>query len=114
MKHHPKIVRMHATIKKKESRILKENKQTQRYIAWKLGMSFGTIAERKTNCRKICEKHLAAEKGKFVITLDKKYNEYKEGLLSKNQRVCMENRNKEFDPGVIPRSEEPHWKSFIE
>ncbi len=28
------------------------------------------IAERKTNCRKLYEKHLAVEKWKIVITLD--------------------------------------------
>ncbi|GFV96413.1 hypothetical protein TNCV_2869901 [Trichonephila clavipes] len=42
MKLHPKTVQTHATIKKVKSLILKENPPTKRFIALKLGMSFGT------------------------------------------------------------------------
>ncbi|GFW21540.1 hypothetical protein TNCV_1533631 [Trichonephila clavipes] len=93
----PETVRMQATIKKVKPLILKENSLTQRFIASKPRMSFGTvskiidkdlklkkvfkpkvhlllpqhIAERKTNCRKLHEKHLVAEKWKFMVTFDK-------------------------------------------
>ena len=85
----PKTVRTQVNIKKVKSLILKENPSTQRSIASKLGMSSGAVskiihrdlklekmfkpnvhllspknvAERKTNCRKLYEKHLAAESG---------------------------------------------------
>ncbi|GFW54357.1 hypothetical protein TNCV_3703171 [Trichonephila clavipes] len=87
-KPHPKTVRTQATIKKVKSLILKENTQTQKFITSELGIPSGTVSkiihndfklkklfnskvdlllqqhigERKTNCRKLYEKHLAAEK----------------------------------------------------
>ncbi|GFX20016.1 hypothetical protein TNCV_1435761 [Trichonephila clavipes] len=83
---HPMTVRKQATVKKVKSLILKENPLIQKLIAANLGTSSGTvneiirkdlklkkmfkpqvhlllpkyIAERKTNCRKSCEKHLSA------------------------------------------------------
>ncbi|GFS47152.1 hypothetical protein TNCV_2053281 [Trichonephila clavipes] len=94
----PKIVRMQT--RKMESLILKENFLTHRFIASKLEMSSGTvskmihkdlklkkmlklkvhlllpiqIAERKTNYRKLYEKHVAAEKTKCVVKLDETWN----------------------------------------
>ena len=73
-----------------KSLTLKENPRTQKFIASKLGMSSGTVSkiiyqdlklekmfkpkvhlllkihikERKTNCKKLHEKHLVAEKWK--------------------------------------------------
>ncbi|GFW60704.1 hypothetical protein TNCV_570501 [Trichonephila clavipes] len=93
---HSKTVRKLATIKKAKSPILNEHPLTQRFIASKLGISSGTviknshkdsklkqmfkpkvrlfflnqIAERKANSRKLCKKLLAAEKSKFMVTLD--------------------------------------------
>ncbi|GFV45801.1 uncharacterized protein TNCV_2321611 [Trichonephila clavipes] len=90
------IVRTQATMKKEKYLILKENPPTQRFIASNLGMYSGTVseilhkdlklkkrlklkvrlflpkhvAERKTNVRKLCAKHLDDEKWKFGVTLD--------------------------------------------
>ncbi|GFU93100.1 hypothetical protein TNCV_152881 [Trichonephila clavipes] len=48
MKPHPKTVRTQATVKKVKSLILKEHSPTQRFIASKQEIPFGTRASRKT------------------------------------------------------------------
>ncbi|GFY18179.1 hypothetical protein TNCV_2045851 [Trichonephila clavipes] len=42
---HPKTILTQATNKKVKSFILKENSTSERFIAWKLGMSSGTVSK---------------------------------------------------------------------
>jgi hypothetical protein len=93
---YPRKVVTKGLISKVKAQVLKENPPTQRSLASALGTSSRTInkiinkdlglkktkkynvhrllprhiAERRTNCRKLYEKHLSGEKWKFVVTLD--------------------------------------------
>jgi hypothetical protein len=95
-KKHPAPKRTPAVVKKVRSLVLQENPPTQKAIASRVHVSKSTvnriisqdlklelrhkakvhvlrprhIAERRTNCRRLYERHLAADKWKFVVTLD--------------------------------------------
>lgn len=86
-----KPVQIQVNIKKLKSLILRENPPTLRSITSKLRMS--SVSKRKTNCKKLCETHLASEKWKCDITLDEASdcNNLKKNSIAQLTRVTVRN-----------------------
>ena len=95
-KKQPRTVWTKQLIRKNDAMTNRKHPPTQRAMATSLGVSVGTVntviredlgasvrkkhrihalkpahkADRKTNSRKMCDQHLASEKGEFCVTLD--------------------------------------------